>query len=83
LVAKFDLPADTKIAISRGICGSTTSRIIPIRFNFCGVFIREIAVVENFPSVGPKFTGLIGQDILQQFSIVSFDNRNKLVRFEV
>ena len=59
-----------------GVGGSHIAFIMPVRFNFCGVSLPELSVG---PALPPGVSGLIGQDLLQKFSIVEFNNRERTV----
>ncbi len=60
---------------------------IDIRFNFLQVSIPSIVIHKNMDIIKAtlpfRISGLIGQDILSQFSQVCFDYKNKVVRFGV
>jgi len=63
--------------------GSVHIETIAIVFRLAGVSISEISI---HSSAGEKIdgtSGIIGQDILQQFKSVTFDNVRHVVRFEV
>jgi len=58
---------------------------VDLQFNFCGVTIYSVALTNRMKhikmSLPFEVSGLIGQDILSQFSQVCFDYKNKVVRF--
>jgi aspartyl protease len=67
--------------------GKDTPEILrlDLKFNFVGVCLSRVVVsdrVQYFRMQLPfRVSGLIGQDILSQFSQVCFDYKNKVVRF--
>jgi hypothetical protein len=66
-----------------GIGEAVHTEYISVCFRFAGVSVNRVmfhpAVTEHFD----KTNGLIGQDILQQFRSVTFDNVRRVVRFEI
>jgi hypothetical protein len=64
-----------------GIGEPIHTKYIAICFRFVGVSLNKVmfhqAATEHYDNV----SGLIGQDILSQFSQVCFDYKNKVVRF--
>lgn len=62
---------------------TTQGESIAVCFRFVGVVVREIMIHPAIAEHYDKTSGLIGQDILQQFKSVTFDNVRHTVRFEV
>lgn len=60
---------------------------IDVRFNFFGASIPSIVLSDRMDGIKQSIpfpiSGLIGQDILTKFTEVTFNNKNKTVRFTV
>lgn len=65
--------------------GSFHATVADIRFNFVGVSIHRLFVCEEIGNEPEAIRqqGVIGQDILQQFKSVTFDNVRRVVKFEL
>lgn len=63
--------------------GSVETDYIAVCFRFAGIVIRQIVVSKHAGESYDNTHGLIGQDILQQFKSVTFDNVRCVVKFEL
>lgn len=59
------------------------AEVVAILFRFAGVSITETTFHPDAGENYDRTSGMIGQDILQQFKSVTFDNVRRTVRFEV
>lgn len=66
-----------------GIADAVHFERIAVRFNFAGVQVNELMFHHSISSDTDKTSGIIGQDILQQFKSVTFDNVRRTVKFEL
>jgi predicted aspartyl protease len=66
-----------------GVGSSVHTERITVCFRFVGVSIDKVMFHQAAREHFDHTHGLIGQDILQQFKSVTFDNVNHVVRFEV
>lgn len=69
------IPAD-------GLGGTVGVCRIAVRFNLLGVSLHEVIFTEEAGD-RRRVSGLIGQDVLQKFSRVIIDNRQKTICFEL
>lgn len=63
-----------------------SSFAVNVQFNFVGVVLPYVTFIPSLTTVSNRFavaiSGLIGQDVLRQFSSVEFDWKNEVVRFK-
>lgn len=65
------------------IDGVIHTDVIAVCFRFAGVVIQETMFHSGIHETLDNTVGLIGQDILQQFKSVTFDNVRRTVKFEL
>src|ERR1700747_3721549 len=75
--------ATSRILTAHDFGGITHGEMLDVRFNFVGVYITSVVFHLQTKKIFDQTPGLIGQDILQQFKSVTFDNVRRVVRFEV
>jgi len=66
-----------------GVNSTTYFEKFVVCFRFAGVQVTELMFHRSISSDTDMTSGIIGQDILQQFKSVTFDNVRHTVRFEV
>ena len=68
-----------------GVGGGERSPVVLVNFKLLGVAIDKINITSIFDDfkreLGIVISGLIGQDVLQQFSSITIDNRKKRITF--
>lgn len=75
------IPTNSRETRILGIGGTVTNYIISTRFNFCGVTIRDITIDTSQTLIMLKVDGIIGQDILRQFTSYEINNRESWIKF--
>ena len=69
-----------------GIGGPVQGALLPLKFRLLGVTLAEIRVL-NAPATAfsqqMRISGLLGNDLLSQFSTVTIDYRKHVIKFEV
>jgi Retroviral aspartyl protease len=75
------IPLNSRETKVTGIGGVVTNYIISTRFNFCGITIRDITIDTTATLPALQVSGIIGQDILRQFTSYEINNRESWIKF--
>jgi hypothetical protein len=75
------IPSTARQVRILGMGGEAVNYIISTRFNFCGITLHEITVDTTPALPALQVDGIIGQDILRQFTSYEINNRESWIKF--